>query len=271
MGSMPSAFRHFINARECKEPSVSSFKRVLAGASPATGAISHNGRVAQLAEARRRERRECWFKSCRDYHFEPEALIAKPPPFKRLRRVQVPTGSFPFRRNRQTRSRHGIAATRSCTSANRRIGNRLKNRDGFESQPNRSTAVTRAQAQPRRSLRSQPKGHAARCRAVAAAVDRNFQPTTNTHHDHRTDPHLHRYRGRRQHSWRAVVRARYRHEFIVTKASRVFSTTRASSSKRSPRAATSAGARTSASRSSIRARRCSRSPARKCSAPITSA
>ena len=56
-------------ARECKEPSVSSFKRVLAGASPATGAISHNGRVAQLEEARRRERRKCWFKSSRDYQF----------------------------------------------------------------------------------------------------------------------------------------------------------------------------------------------------------
>ena len=57
----------------------------------------YNGRVAQLEEARRRERRECWFKSSRDYHFsEPEALIAKPPPFKRLRWVQVPTGSFPY-------------------------------------------------------------------------------------------------------------------------------------------------------------------------------
>ena len=87
----------FFNARECKEPSVSPFKRVLAGASPATGAIHINGRVAQLEEARRRERRECWFKSSRDYHLEPEALIAKPPPFKRLRWVQVPTGSPHFR------------------------------------------------------------------------------------------------------------------------------------------------------------------------------
>ena len=64
---------------------------------------------------------------------------------------------------------------------------------GFDSHPNRSTAVTRARAQPRRSLRSQPKGHTARCllahppasasplrcRAVAAAVDRNL--STNTH------------------------------------------------------------------------------------------
>ena len=36
--------------------------------------FQHNGRVAQLEEARRRERRECCFKSSRDYHFEPEAI-----------------------------------------------------------------------------------------------------------------------------------------------------------------------------------------------------
>jgi [ribosomal protein S5]-alanine N-acetyltransferase len=34
----------------------------------------------------------------RKHHFEPEALIAKPPPFKWLRRVQFPTGS-PISRN----------------------------------------------------------------------------------------------------------------------------------------------------------------------------
>lgn len=55
-----------------------------------------NGRVAQLEEARRRERRECWFDSSRDYHLEPEALIAKHPPFKRTRGVQIATGSPTF-------------------------------------------------------------------------------------------------------------------------------------------------------------------------------
>lgn len=39
------------------------------GAFPPRSAIFHPGRVAQLAEARRRERRECWFKSSRDHHF----------------------------------------------------------------------------------------------------------------------------------------------------------------------------------------------------------
>lgn len=45
------------------------------GAFPPRSAIFHPGRVAQLAEARRRERRECWFKSSRDHHFPygPEA------------------------------------------------------------------------------------------------------------------------------------------------------------------------------------------------------
>ena len=82
-------------ARECKEPRVSSFKRVLAGASPATGTFFTTGRVAQSAEAQRRERCQCWFDSSRDYHFsELEALAAKQPPFKRSRRVRLPTGSF---------------------------------------------------------------------------------------------------------------------------------------------------------------------------------
>jgi hypothetical protein len=93
-GACPPRSAISSNARECKEPSARSFKPVLVGASPTTGAISHNGRVAQPAEALRRERRQCRCKSCRDYHLEPEALIAKPPPFKRLRWVQVPTGSF---------------------------------------------------------------------------------------------------------------------------------------------------------------------------------
>ena len=61
--------RTFFSARECKEPSARSFKPVLVGASPTTGAISHNGRVAQPAEALRRERRQCGCKSCRDYQF----------------------------------------------------------------------------------------------------------------------------------------------------------------------------------------------------------
>jgi hypothetical protein len=44
------------------------------GACPPYSAIFPTGRVAQLAEARRRERRECWFKSSRDHHFSgPEA------------------------------------------------------------------------------------------------------------------------------------------------------------------------------------------------------
>ena len=137
-----------------------------------------HGRVAQLEEARRRERRQCRCKSCRDYHLEPEALIAKPPPFKRLRWVQVPTGSFPFRRN-DTPAAERHRRDRFCTSANRRHGNRLTT-DWVRLPSNRSTAVTRAQAQPRRSLRSQPKGHAARCRAVVADVDRNL--STNNQH-----------------------------------------------------------------------------------------
>ena len=197
---MPSAFRHLSNARECKEPSASPFKRVLAGANAwrvsallqtrsahriAAGAAIRprvpfrtNGRVAQLEEARRRERRQCWFDSSRDYHFEPEALIAKPPPFKRLRWVQVPTGSPPFRRN-DTPAAERHRRARFCTSAIRRHGNRLTT-DWVRLPSNRSTAVTRAQAQPRRSLRSQPKGDAARFRAVVAAVDRNL--STNNQH-----------------------------------------------------------------------------------------
>ena len=33
----------------------------------------NNGRVVRSEEARRRERRQYWFKTSRDYHFEPEA------------------------------------------------------------------------------------------------------------------------------------------------------------------------------------------------------
>jgi len=43
------------------------------GAAPAV-AIFSNGRAAQLAEARLRERRECWFKSSRDHHFSDPKL-----------------------------------------------------------------------------------------------------------------------------------------------------------------------------------------------------
>jgi hypothetical protein len=73
LGSMSSAFRHFPNrqkashARECKETSVRPFKSVLVGASPTTGGLYT--RVAQSAEAMRRERMQCGCKSRREYHF----------------------------------------------------------------------------------------------------------------------------------------------------------------------------------------------------------
>ena len=105
MGSMSSAFRHFLpwlnskapdlytgqstlsirgmmqvqvlpegpfHDRECKEPSASPFKRVLVGASPTTVAIHHCSR-SPTAEALRRERSQCRCNSRREHHFEPEA------------------------------------------------------------------------------------------------------------------------------------------------------------------------------------------------------
>ena len=74
MGSMPSAFRQFpsmtLSSKRIGHP---PFKRTMPGSIPARVAnlITH-GRVAQSAEARRRERRQCWFDSSHDHH-EPEA------------------------------------------------------------------------------------------------------------------------------------------------------------------------------------------------------
>ena len=122
----------FFFARECKEPSARSFKPVLVGASPTTGAISPQRsrsptgrgtasrtppvlvRIAAPA-ATQVALRVYWMvlpreAFSRDYPFEPEALRAKQPAFNRLRRVQFPTGSptFPaarrgFLRNMQVR------------------------------------------------------------------------------------------------------------------------------------------------------------------------
>lgn len=84
-------------------------------ASLATGAISHQrsrsligrGTALRTPPVRVRICDSCRYAECvrilevgaraprvlRDYHFEPEALIAKPPPIERLRRVQVPAAS----------------------------------------------------------------------------------------------------------------------------------------------------------------------------------
>lgn len=75
--------------------------------------------------------------------------------------------------------------------------------------------MTRAQAQPRRSLRSQPKGHTARYRTVATAVYRNFQPTTNTH-TMTTEQIIILILAVAGFVVANFVRVRYHHEFIVT-------------------------------------------------------
>ena len=74
MGSMPSAFRQFpsmtLSSKRIGHP---PFKRTMPGSIPArVASLIPHGRVAQSAEARRRERRQCWFDSSRDHH-EPEA------------------------------------------------------------------------------------------------------------------------------------------------------------------------------------------------------
>jgi hypothetical protein len=73
MRSMSSAFRHFHKPTNANASSSRSFKSVLAGASPAVGAILQ-AHVVQSAETRRRERRQCGCNSRCEHHFSVQSL-----------------------------------------------------------------------------------------------------------------------------------------------------------------------------------------------------